>query len=67
MNRRRARWPYTKSAKFAEFREQQIPEMLDLQYPGADFPNRRYQPITQMELDGSLHSSRVAEAKDAQP
>jgi hypothetical protein len=43
-----------------------IPEMLDLQWPGADFPNRFYQPITQMELDGILQSARVAQAKDAQ-
>ena len=33
-----------------------IPEMLDLQYPGADFRNRFYHPITQMELDGILQS-----------
>jgi len=44
-----------------------IPEMLDLQGPGADFPNRFYQPITQMELDGILQSARLAQAKDAQP
>jgi hypothetical protein len=31
-----------------------IPEMLDLQRTGADFRNRFYQPITQMELDGIL-------------
>jgi len=43
-----------------------IPEMLDLQWPDADFPNRFYQPITQMELDGILQSARVAQAKDAQ-
>ena len=44
-----------------------IPEMLDLQGPGADFPNRFYQPITQMELDGILQCARLAQAKDAQP
>lgn len=44
-----------------------IPEMLDLQRPGADFRNRFYHPITQMELDGVLQSARVAQAKDAQP
>jgi len=33
-----------------------IPEMLDLQYPGADFRNRFYHPITQTELDGILQS-----------
>src|ERR1700686_5447785 len=44
-----------------------IPEMLDPQCPGADFRNRFYQPITQMELDGILQSARVAQAKDAQP
>jgi hypothetical protein len=44
-----------------------IPEVLDLQYPGADFRNRFYQPITQMELDVILQSARVAQAKDAQP
>jgi len=43
-----------------------IPEMLDPQRPGADFPNRFYQPITQMELDGILRSARVSQAKDAQ-
>ena len=43
-----------------------IPEMLDPQRPGADFPNRFYQPITQIELDGILQSARVAQAKDAQ-
>lgn len=44
-----------------------IPEMLDLQGPGADFRNRFYQPITQMELDGVLQSARLAQATDAQP
>jgi hypothetical protein len=44
-----------------------IPEVLDLQYPGADFRNRFYQPVTQMELDVILQSARVAQAKDAQP
>ena len=44
-----------------------IPEVLDLQSPGADFRNRFDQPITQMELDGILQSARVAQAKDAQP
>lgn len=44
-----------------------IPEMLDLQRPGADFRNLLYRPITQMELDGILQPARVAQVqvKDA--
>jgi hypothetical protein len=44
-----------------------IAEMLDPRFPGADFRNRFYHPMTQMELDGILQSARVAQAKDAQP
>jgi hypothetical protein len=33
-----------------------IPEMLDLESPGADFRNRFYHPVTQMDLDGILQS-----------
>jgi hypothetical protein len=66
MNCRSVRWASTESAKFGEFRERQILELLDLHCGGADFPNRRYWPITQIELGGILHSARVAQAKEAQ-